>query len=166
MDLYVTATKLLDLVVDSLKDQSIVVPDRVYVAPGSDIAFDCEQLTVNLVRLMNKFPGADTSYPVVTHSILRKSAEFSVTLCRCVPAMNGDGSAPSPQKLGDAASITMNDLNGLRVALETIEHKHLLVPRNVPVSFGAATSMGPLGGIAASQVSYTIELVDNPGGWR
>lgn len=165
MDLYSTATSLLDLVTQQLTSLGVVIPERVYVAPGADIAFDCEQLTVNLSRIISNFQGADTPYPVQQHKILRKSAEYSITLCRCVPTLNDNGTAPSTEALGDAANITMLDMVSLRRAIETIEHQHLLVPRNVPVSLGQAQALGPQGGIASAQIMYTVELVDNDAGW-
>jgi hypothetical protein len=166
MDLFGTATQLLDLVVDQLTAQGVPIPERVYVAPGLDVAFDCEQLTVHLSRIISNFQGADTPYPVITHAIIRKSAEYYITLCRCVPSMNDDGSAPSPESLSAAANVVMGDMMGLRKAIETIEHQHLLVPRNVPVTLGQANTIGPLGGIATSQIMYSLELIDNPEGWR
>jgi hypothetical protein len=165
MDLFAVATKLLGLVSDQLTAQGIVVPQRVCVVPGSDIAFDCEQLVVNVARVLSNYQGADSNFPVQTHSILRKSVEMNVTLCRCVPAMEEDGTAPVVSKMNAAANVTINDLLGLRVAIENIEHKHLLVPRNVPVTLGPATSIGPLGGIAGSQVMYSMEIVNNTDGW-
>ena len=166
MDLFETANKLLGLVVEQLGEQGVSIPDRVYAAPGMDLAFDCEQLTVHLSRIISNFQGADTPYPVRTHKILRKSAEYYITLCRCVPTIRDDGSPPSPESLSASANVAMTDMRCLRVALETIEHKHLMVPPNVPVTLGQVTTMGPLGGIIASQITYTLELVDNPGGWK
>jgi len=166
MDLFETATKLLDLMSEQLVAQGVSIPERVYAAPGMDLAFDCEQLTVHCSRIIGNFQGADTPYPRITHAILRKSAEFYITLCRCVPTIRDDGSPPSPESLSNAANVVMKDMRALRVALETIEHQHLIVPRNVPVTLGQVSTIGPLGGIAASQISYTLELVDNPEGWR
>lgn len=166
MDLFETAHKLLGLVTEQLVAQGVSIPERVYAAPGMDLAFDCEQLTVHCSRIISNFQGADTPYPVQTHKLIRKSAEYYVTLCRCVPTIRDDGSPPSPDSLNAAAKVMMSDMRGLRVALETIEHKHLMVPRNVPVTLGQVTTMGPLGGIAASQIMYTLELVDNPEGWK
>jgi hypothetical protein len=80
--------------------------------------------------------------------------------------MNDDGSPPSVESLNTAANVVMKDVRCLRVALETIEHQHLMVPRNVPVTLGQANTIGPLGGIAATQMMYTLELVDNVDGWR
>jgi|SRR5215831_15391311 len=165
MDIYGAATKLLDLVKQQLTTAGVVLPDRVYVAPGVDLALDCEQLTVHLSRIISNFQGQDTPYPVMTHKLLRKSAEFYVTLARCVPSMNDDGSPPPVADMDAAASVVMKDMRELRRALEQIEHQHLMMPINVPVTIGPATTIGPLGGIAASQVSYTCEFTDAAGGW-
>lgn len=165
-DLFGFASKFLDLVQEQLTDMGVSVPDRVYVAPALDLAFDCEQLTVHLARIISNFQGQDTPYPVVTHAKLRKSAELFVTLVRCVPVMNDDGSPPSVDALQAAAGVQVNDMSCLRRAVEQIEHQHLLLPINVPATVGPAQSIGPLGGLAASQVMYTAEIQDTAGGWR
>lgn len=165
MDLYATATKLLDLVSQQLTTNGVVLPDRVYVAPGVDLAFDCEQLTVHLSRIISNFPGQDTPYPTITHKILRRSAEYFITLVRCVPTMNDSGDPPPVDQMNAASTVIMTDMNELRKALENIEHQHLLMPVNVPVSIGPAITIGPLGGFAASQGSYTCEFTHTTDGW-
>lgn len=165
-DLYDFANKFLGLVEDQLTSMGVSIPDRVYVAPALDIAFDCEQLTVHLARIISNFQGGDTPYPVVTHAKQRKSAELFVTLVRCVPTMNDDGTPPSVGDLQASAEVLVNDMFCLRRAVEQIEHQHLLLPINVPATVGPAQSMGPSGGVAAAQVMYTAEIQDTPGGWK
>lgn len=159
------ATKLLGLVADQLTEQGIVVPERQYLAPGTDVVFDCEQLTVRIARVIPGMQGADTTFPVVTHSALRKTAEFYVTLVRCVPTMHDNGDPPTVDEYTAASQITFADAFGLRMALENIEHQHLLVPRNVPVTIGQLSTLGPLGGLAATDMMYSVELVGNTAGW-
>jgi hypothetical protein len=162
---YDLATKLLGLVNDGLVQQGIVVPDRQYVAPGSDLVFDCEQLTVRLTRIIPGMQGSDTPVPAVTHRRLRKSCELFVTMVRCIPTMHNDGSPPKVAEYEPATQVMFNDAIALRIVLEDIEHKHLLVPPNVPVSVGELRTVGPLGGFAANEMMYSVELVSNPTGW-
>jgi hypothetical protein len=163
--IYQLATKLLGLVADDLESQGIVLPERQYVAPGADLVFDCEQLTVRHTRIIPGMQGSDTPVPAVTHKKIRKSAEFFVTLVRCVPTMQDDGTPPSVTEYNDASKIMMDDAVALRVALEDIEHQHLLVPVNVPVTVGELRTMGPLGGFAANEMMYSVEIVSNTMGW-
>jgi hypothetical protein len=163
--IYDLATKLLGLVDDQLTELGIATPERQYLAPGANVVFDCEQLTIRIARIIPGVQGADTPYPVVTHSKLRKTAELFVTLVRCVPSMNDDGSPPSVADYTAAAEVSFNDAMALRIALENIEHQHLLVPRNVSVTVGQLNTMGPLGGFAAVEMMYSVELVSNPTGW-
>jgi hypothetical protein len=165
MDLFVLGKQLLDLTVEQLTNLGTVVPDRQYVAPGADVAFDCEQITVRLTRIIANFQGADNVYPMQTHKKQRKTAEFFVTLVRCVPTLNEDGSAPSVAIMNQATMITANDAMNLRIAVENIEHQHLLVPRNVPTTVGTLSSLGPLGGMVAADIMFSAELVGNPDGW-
>jgi hypothetical protein len=79
--------------------------------------------------------------------------------------MNDDGSPPSVADYTAAAEVSFNDAMGMRIALENIEHQHLLVPPNVSVTVGQLNSMGPLGGFAAVEMMYSVELVSNPAGW-
>jgi hypothetical protein len=109
--------------------------------------------------------GADTTFPVVTHRALRKTVELYVTLVRCVPTMKDNGDPPTVDEYEASSQITFNDAFALRVALENIEHNHLLVPVNVPCTIGPLNTMGPLGGLAAIDMMFSVELVSNPTGW-
>jgi hypothetical protein len=165
MDLYLLGKQLLDLTIEQLTALGTVVPERQYVAPGADVAFDCEQLTVRLTRVISNFQGADTPYPMVTHMKQRKTAEYFVTLVRCIPTMHEDGTPPSASELNGASNITMNDAMNLRIALENIEHAHTLVQRNVPTTVGQLQTLGPLGGMVANDMMFSVEIVSNPAGW-
>jgi hypothetical protein len=163
--IYDVANKLLGLVANELTGLGILVPERQYLAPGSDVVFDCEQLTVRIARVIPGMQGADTTFPVVTHSKLRKTAELFVTIVRCVPTMHDNGDPPTVDEYMASSQITFADAFALRVALENIEHQHLLVPVNVPCTVGQLNTLGPLGGLAACDMMFSVELVSNPTGW-
>jgi hypothetical protein len=163
--IYDLATKLLGLVADGLVNQGVTVPDRQYVAPGSDLVFDCEQLTIRLTRIIPGMQGADTPYPVVTHSKLRKTCELFVTMVRCIPTIHDDGSPPTVSEYGPQTQIMFDDAMALRIVMEDIEHKHLLLPPNVPATIGELHTVGPLGGFAANEMMYSAEIVSNKTGW-
>ena len=162
---YDLAVKLLGLVADGLTQQGITVPDRQYISPGADLVFDCEQLTVRMTRIIPGTQGTDSPVPAVTHRKLRKSVELFVTLVRCVPTMHNDGSPPTVAEYEPATQVLFNDAIALRITVEDIEHKHLLVPPNVPASVGQLSTVGPLGGFAANEMMYSVEIVSNPAGW-
>jgi hypothetical protein len=118
-----------------------------------------------LSRIIPGLQGTDSPYPAITHKRMRKSSELFVTLVRCVPVMHEDGSPPTTAEYETASQLTFNDAFALRVAIENIEHKHLLMPTNVPTTVGELHTLGPLGGFAAVEIMYTTEIINNPQGW-
>jgi hypothetical protein len=160
MDVQVLAQALLDNMVEQLTAQDIALPSVQYLAPGAEVAFDCEQLTVSLTRIISNFGGADTPFPHPS-ALLMSSAEFFVTLVRCVPTFDDNGNPPPSSAMSDAAGVIMQDARALRRSLEKIDQAHKIVPRNVPVTIGELRTIGPSGGFAACSIMYTVMLVDN-----
>lgn len=164
MDLHVFAQSLLTETQNQLTSLGCSIPERVYCAPGMDVAFDCEQLTIHLSRIITNFQSQDSPRPIM-HAIMRRSAEYFITLVRCCPTINDDGSAPDVQDMENTSAITMNDAMYLRQSLEAIDAQHLVVPRNIPTTVGQLNTIGPMGGFVANQIMYSVELVMNPTGW-
>jgi hypothetical protein len=162
-DLGATAQILLDSFVANMEEQDIVLPDYQYVAPGNEIPWDCEQLTVHLVRILDQFQTAESTFPK-HHSLYISSAEFEFTLVRCVPVIEDGGKLPTPAALGQAAGVLMKDARAMRRAMERIDQYHQVVPRNVPVTVGPVTSRGPSGAFAAVVGTFTFQMVDD--GWH
>src|SRR6516162_3799237 len=107
LDLGVVAQNLLEQLSAELVNRGIVLPDMVYVAPGAEVAFDCEQLTVNMTRIISNMQTQDTPYPTMS-ALMISSAEFFATLVRCVPTLSDQGVPPSPADSAAAASLIMN----------------------------------------------------------
>jgi hypothetical protein len=160
LDLQTVAQALLDNVIQQLTEMDIAVPGITCLAPGNEVAFDCEQLTVNLSRIISNFQTQDTTFPTYAAQMM-SSAEFYITLVRCIPTIDDSGRMPSPQSQSDAAGVIMRDSRALKRGLEKIKQQHLVVPRNVPETVGELRTIGPSGGFAASTVMYTVMLVDD-----
>lgn len=164
MDLGALAQTLLDQLKDQLVLQGITLPEMVYLAPGAEVAFDCEQLTVHLTRIISNYSGTDTPFPQ-PHATLMNSAEFYATMVRCVPVVSDDGSPPEAADQTAAAQVLMRDARAIKRGMEMLQQKHLVVPRNVPVTIGPLNTVGPSGGFAAVTCSYTVQLVDDNWAW-
>jgi hypothetical protein len=158
-DLYLAAQRLLEVTVDELEQQGIVMPGLIYLAPGNEIPFDCEQFTLHLTRILGSYQGTNTNVPQ-HHALLMNSAEIWATMVRCVPVPDDNGNMPHEAALNEATGQLMRDGRALRRAFERIDQKHLFVPKNVPVSIGDVTSIGPSGGFAAVTGSFTFQMVD------
>jgi hypothetical protein len=158
-DLGDAALKLLDLMVEKLQEQNIVMPSIVYLAPGNEIVWDCEQFTVHLTRVIGQSQGRDSPAPMA-HPLLMNSAEFYATMVRCIPVINDAGEMPDPAKTSEVSQSLMRDARAIRRAFEMIDQQHLLVPRNVPCTIGQVASIGPSGGYAGVAGSFTFQMVD------
>jgi hypothetical protein len=158
-DLGDMALKLLDAVVAKLEEQSIVMPPIVYLAPGNEIVWDCEQFTLHLTRVIGQTGGRDSPAPMA-HPLLMNSAEFFATMVRCIPVPDDSGKMPDPAATTAASQMLMRDARAIRRAFEMIDQQHLIVPRNVPCTIGQVASIGPSGGYAAVAGSFTFQMVD------
>ncbi len=158
-DLGEAAVKLYDATVDKLEEQGILIPKVTYLAPGNEIVWDCEQFTMHMTRVFSNYPGADSPVPM-PHAILMSSVEFFATMVRCIPTPKENGEPPDSADVAIAAQGLMNDARAIRRAFELIAQQHLVVPRNVPVSVGPVTSIGPSGGYAGVSGSFTFQIVD------
>jgi hypothetical protein len=162
-DLAASAQLLLDSFVANMEEQSIVLPDYQYVAPGNEIPWDCEQLTVHLARILDNFQGTETAFPK-HHSLYISSAEFVFTLVRCVPVLQDGGKLPTAKELTTAAGVLLKDARAMRRAMERIDQYHQVVPRNVPVTVGPVNTSGPSGAFSAVVGTFTFQMIDE--GWH
>lgn len=158
-DLYDAAQRLLQNLVEQLEIQGVIVPDLVYIAPGNEVAWDCEQLTLNLNRVLGNYEGADTPFPT-QHALLMNSAEFIATIIRCIPVRDEGGGMPSAQEMSDAAGVLIRDARAIRRSFEIIDQHHLVVPRNVPLTVGPVNTVGPMGGYAGVSGGISFQTVD------
>jgi hypothetical protein len=159
-DLGVAATLLFDSLVDKLEEQGIDIPEVAYIAPGNEVVWDCEQLTLHLTRIIGGYPGTDSPVPQ-PHALLMNSAEFFATIVRCIPVVGDNGQLPDQADVVAGAQGLMRDARAIRRAFEMIDQEHLVVPRNVPSSIGQVVSQGPQGAYAGVSGSYAFQMVDD-----
>jgi len=158
-DLGKAGVKLLGELVKQLTDMDIPIPAVVYLAPGNEVAWDCEQLTLHMTRIITNYEGGDAPSPVA-HALLMSSAEFVATMVRCIPVPNDNGDLPDPADVTTAAAQLLKDARAIRRGFERIDQFHLVVPRNVPVTIGPVSTQGPQGGFAAVFGTFTFQMVD------
>lgn len=103
------AFRLLECVAAELAAASdLGAPPRVLVSPGAEIAWDdceCGQLTVHTLRSYpsDKFPIIKQVGPFTQCEATNTVVEYVVTILRCVPASQDDGTPPDAAALTDAS---------------------------------------------------------------
>lgn len=154
MRAYDHAARVLAVAAAGLGDAGRHVPARVLVAPGADPAWDCEQLTVQVVRpSVQGVPGQEgiLGRPVG----LPRFVELRVELVRETPpagaTINGEPQPPAADALQACAQELLDDADALRAAL---------TPAAVVGDAGAGRSVyvapvqlnGPAGGLVSASV--------------
>lgn len=104
--LYTLATDVLNSVVDRFTNEGIDLPERQYVT-GGQVAIDCEQLVVEVMRVFTGLPGAEVVRPV--DCAVPRSAEIRIWLIRCVPVVKDSGDAPSAGELDTSGKKLLTD---------------------------------------------------------
>jgi hypothetical protein len=150
-----------DGVVDRLQQRQIEVPDRQYISAGSAVAYDMEQLTVNLNRVTGGRPGGED---VVQYNPFRVyMAEVQVTLLRKAPMIGTRGLLPSVEAEEASALIQVADMAALTEILGEMAQDGSLYQnpalRGIPVAVGATMPYGPQGGIVGSVVVVSVQVV-------
>jgi hypothetical protein len=163
-DLALAANKLLALMVEQLTLQDIIMPERVYIAPGSEIPYDCEQFTLHLDRVGSNIVGKDTGSPVPRATLMNYATLIS-TMVRCIPVQGEGGDLPSPASMSAASGVLLRDARGIRRSYERIVQNNLFVPRNVPCVIGDVTAVGPSGGLAGVTGTLAFQTVDVDWHW-
>ena len=154
MTAYDVAAHVLDVVAAGLTDAGVDVPERRYVAPGPLPAWDCEQLTVALVRpAVPGTPGREVARSRPCGG--PRFVEVRVELVRCAPV--GDGEEPATvEELTACAQGLSADVEALRKALDD---PVALVGRPGPTTLvGPVTTTGPEGGLVAVGALVQVPL--------
>lgn len=124
--------------------------DRSYVAAGA-VAADCDQLTVQVIRVFGGFPGNEGPQ-TQTPCAAPRTVELSFKLYRCVPTMSEKGAPPSPAELEASAAGLLADLwvmiQGIRVAIAD----GFGCTSCKGARFGTITPLGPQGGLGGWDV--------------
>lgn len=156
-----TAARVLAAFEGALEAEGVDLPDARFVSPGTDLAWDGEQLTVNVTTIDGGIPGqpqAGTVYP--TTSLL--SAQFTISLLRVVPSLSGGGTAddmiPDPAELQQSAEEVANDMLCLARAGIQIHGEYKLTSPGDGFEVGPVSSLGPEGHLVGNRMTITISL--------
>jgi hypothetical protein len=130
------------------------VPDRQLVAHGS-VTFDCELLAVHLIHMRPKV--AD---PRVERCAILHHATMQVTLLRCYPMVNDQGTPPSAVTLTAAGRGLAADGQALWKGL-TRAWVEGSWPEGIPcsrVTWGVLEPIPPGGGLAGWRLEVAVRL--------
>ena len=160
-DLGTTAERILAAFVVALEAQGVDVPGVRFVSPGADLAWDGEQLSVNLLGIDQGGAGVPegvTMYPTAT----RFAAQFSVMLIREVPALSEDSRLenmlPSPQEAQAAAERTINDAGGMALASVAVHAQYLVSGPGEDFVVGPVAPFGPQDGLVGTRCLVTLAV--------
>ena len=162
MTLAELAVTLLDAFVAQLEAQDVPVPERRYVAPGSVIAEDGEQLAVILGLVGQGQPGKPEPGTYVPGSEILM-AQFDLQLIRTIPALNGEGfppqMIPGAVALGESGVQLINDAEALvKAAIAIHAAKTVTEAALQGFAIGPASPLGPEGGLAGTRILVEIGL--------
>lgn len=161
IDAYDLASQLLQLIKDGFDAAAVVLPETAYVSPGSTVAFDGPQITINLTRIGYGTPGADEGFVPPYADVYY--AELQVVIVRDTPGLDDGGNPPSVSSLLASAKENMADVVTLSDVLREI--RSACKPGgdglyDSPWMFFATTAVpvGPEGGVAAAVATVQAAL--------
>ena len=99
--------KALDAVVNVYENAGVSLPPRrLWVMAG--VAADCEQLTISLIQAYHGTPGEQIGTP--TRCDGARTYTIAIKVLRCIPTIEDDGSAPTPNQIQTAAARQAVDM--------------------------------------------------------
>lgn len=156
------AQLLLEEFEDGLTNLGLTVPERSYVAPGSAVPWDGEQLVINLQTINQGQPGSEVGASYATPNALNQFVALGVWLVREVPSLETDGPfasmVPSAGDLGLAGATCMADAEGLIRTAIAVWNQFQVVDRGMGFSIGPLNSFGPEGGLSANRILLNVSL--------
>jgi len=160
-DLGAVAARILARFAERLAAMDVDLPERQYVAPGSQVPWDGEQFVVHLMQLESGHPGSPTAIPGLPRAA-NIAVQFGVALVREVPALTGEvplgEMIPDAAALGAAGAALIADASALmQVAIEIGEGYEIVDP-GMGWLVGPAVTLGPEGGLAASRILLTMSV--------
>lgn len=160
-DLGGAAELILSEFVTQLEVLGVEIPERRYVAPGSMIPWDGEQLVVNLQQIEQGHPGAPqggTFTPTATVLM----AAFTVSIVREIPALSGDhvlsAMIPDGPTLDGAGTFAMGDAAGLALAAVAVHQSYLVTSPGEDFEIGPCAAVGPEGAMAGHRLQIAVSL--------
>jgi hypothetical protein len=161
------AKTLMDAVVDGLNALGVDVPARRYVHSGQFAAdegpgaFNCDdaegQLVVSWLGTGSGVVGQDTT-GLALKCIYPTYATFEVSLLRCVPMPDDDGSFPSAGELNDSGEAILTDAASLVKAIVTAANAGDVPGGCKLMGFGLIQPYGPEGGVGGVLVQVVVGL--------
>lgn len=161
-DLPGTAAQILAAFVTQLKAQKgFSLPERRYVAPGSQIVWDGEQFTVALMGIDQGQPGAGFGGSFVPEAS-NFFVQFSVNLVREVQALQADGPGlgmvPSDGEMDEDGQTSLGDATVLMLAATAIHQAYVITGPGEGMVIGPLQPLGPEGGLVATRLLLSLSL--------
>lgn len=153
--LYDTALALLTATVQAYAADGVELPDRRYITPGAQPAYDCPQLTVSVTAVRNGIPGSEQNRPVANCPPMRY-ATYRLELVRGTPTLDDRGDPPSPDELTASAAVVLRDVDMLDRHVRAAARG--FAGPGVPVFVGATTPLGPDGGLSGVLVDVDVPI--------
>lgn len=116
-------------------------PERVVIAPGSEIAFDCEQAWVRIEDATPKY-RAGSACPEYT------TFQFRVGFLRNVCTIDDRGNVPTPEQITLDGLMTIDDAENLLRAFRCWEPT---TPGVLAYNLGLHWPLGPEGGLSGGE---------------
>ena len=161
LDVVGAGTRMLDVLGAQLEVQGCDMPQRVCMLPGSNVAYDADQLTINLVAIGPGQPGEAATRAFHPGQLIQ-TVEWEVNLLRKVRVQTdgapGHPQPPSPSVLTKDFVKTATDAQYLWAALATIHAQGLINPVNIPFFYGPLRPVGPEAGLAGSRVNIVHQF--------
>lgn len=159
----ILATLADDVLAALVEEPGAVPPCRVLVAPYLEVADDncCDddecggQLAVTLDQLYrsDSFPlPQGLGVPTPCGCGGEPVAVMRARLTRCIPALNDDGTIPTPEALSEGAAVGIIDASALSNGVCSFVSRF---PKDNAVP-GIVTPVGPLGGCGSYEVTVTV----------
>lgn len=154
------AAQILERAKLALSSVCAIEPIRTYVATGVIAWDDCcdGQLSVNVTRVYvsTRFPS-DAAAEMLQCTVPFTAIEMTVSLLRCVTAMDEDGNPPPADVITEESKRTLLEARAIWRAILC----YMFENRDVWSSAVRGQNMlGPEGGFAGSELQITIGLND------
>ena len=157
LDILGAGTDLLAAIKATFAVMGVRLPERVGLVPGGSVAFDSDQLTVNLEGITRGVPGRpDGQWETPASTI--QYVQFDVYLLREVATVKdglpgGDTTAPTVSQLSNDFSRLAADAANLWAAIVAIHASYALAPAGAPFVYGPLLPVGPEGALSGCRVS-------------
>lgn len=143
--LYDVAAALLDAIVDHFTTEGVSLPTRRIVAEG-EVAWDCEQVAVRLVRTYPGLPGQEGADPRGIRCAQPRAAQFGVSIIRCVAEMDKQGNPPAADDVTASAQALLVDAFLMPIAVQSaVVSEPSAIGRCDSVLIGSVSTVGPQG---------------------